>query len=130
MNKLVLIFFIILFALGSECVGTEGVLWQKIDDNNYINYEDVIGTNDIYGFIFILKSFNKGQYEPVNGKNISYTMSQYTIDCLRQTYKIGVMDSYGSDGNFINGDYNRYAGFQPIVSGTAVSEVFKYLCKP
>jgi len=107
----------------------ETILWQKVADNNYINPDGIVGMEDIYGFSFILKSYNKGQYEPVNGKRIWYTLSQYTIDCGKQKYKIGMIDSYGYENNFINGDYNRYAAFQPIVSGTAVSAVSKMLCR-
>lgn len=40
------------------------------------------------------------------------------------------MDSYGKQDNFITGDYNKYAEFQPIVGGTAVSNVYKKLCRP
>jgi hypothetical protein len=103
--------------------------WVKVAENNYINPDGIIGLENIYGFSFLLKAYNKGQYEPVNGKKIWYTMSQYTLDCAKQKYKIGVIDSYGFKDNFINGDYNRYAMFQPIVQGTAVSEVSKMLCK-
>ena len=38
-------------------------------------------------------------------------------------YKIGVIDSYAEDGSFVNGDYNKYAKFRPIVLGTAISNV-------
>lgn len=108
----------------------EDILWEKVADNNYINPEGITGADDRYGFTFLLKSYNKGQYEPVNGKNISYTLSRYTIDCGKYTYKIGVMDSYGANDNFIIGDYNRYAKFQPIVEGTVVGAVAKKLCRP
>ena len=63
-------------------------------------------------------------------KFIFYTLAQYTIDCAKRSYKIGVMDSYGKQDNFITGDYNKYAEFQPIVGGTAVSNVYKKLCRP
>lgn len=131
MRKLFIVFIAIYlsFFLTSKA-SEQGVNWQKVDENNYINYESIIRTEEIYGFMFMLKSFNKGQYEPMNGNKISYTVSQYTLDCVKQTYKIGVIDSYGSDGNFINGDYNRYAKFQPIALGTAVGEVSRMLCKP
>ena len=104
--------------------------WVKVAENNFINPDGVMGLEDIYGFSFLLKAYNKGQYEPVNGKKIWYTLSQYTIDCAKQKYKIGVIDSYGFKDNFVNGDYNRYATFQPIVQGTAVSAVAKELCRP
>lgn len=104
--------------------------WQQVSDNNFIDPDGIVGTEDIYGFTFILKSYNKGQYEPINGREIQYTLSQYTIDCLKNRYKIGVIDSYDKFGHFVNGDYNKYAKFQPIVSGTAVGAVAKNLCKP
>ena len=110
--------------------GQDEVEWKKVAENNYINPETIIGAEDVYGYIFMLKAYNKGQYEPINGKIISYTLSQYTIDCSRNSYKIGLMDSYDIQGNFVNGDYNRYAKFQPIVSGTAVSAVSQKLCRP
>ncbi len=128
-------FFIVLlllfgeFSLGLYAAENE-VLWEKVSDNNYINPDGITGTDDMYGFTFLLKSYNKGQYEPVNGKKISYTIGRYSIDCGRYTYKIGVIDSYGTDDNFITGDYNRYAKFQPIVEGTAVGNVAKRLCRP
>lgn len=104
--------------------------WKRVDENSYIDSDGIVGTEDIYGFTFLLKSYNKGQYEPVNGKFIFYTLAQYTIDCAKRSYKIGVMDSYGKQDNFITGDYNKYAEFQPIVGGTAVSNVYKKLCRP
>lgn len=104
--------------------------WKRVDENSYIDSDGIVGAEDIYGFTFLLKSYNKGQYEPVNGKFIFYTLAQYTIDCAKRSYKIGVMDSYGKQDNFITGDYNKYAEFQPIVGGTAVSNVYKKLCRP
>lgn len=104
--------------------------WKRVDENSYIDFDGIVGAEDIYGFTFLLKSYNKGQYEPVNGKFIFYTLAQYTIDCAKRSYKIGVMDSYGKQDNFITGDYNKYAEFQPIVGGTAVSNVYKKLCRP
>lgn len=104
--------------------------WKRVDENSYIDSDGIVGAEDIYGFTFLLKSYNKGQYEPVNGKFILYTLAQYTIDCAKRSYKIGVMDSYGKQDNFITGDYNKYAEFQPIVGGTAVSNVYKKLCRP
>ena len=104
--------------------------WKRVDENSYIDSDGIVGAEDIYGFTFLLKSYNKGQYEPVNGKFIFYTLAQYTIDCAKRSYKIGVMASYGKQDNFITGDYNKYAEFQPIVGGTAVSNVYKKLCRP
>jgi len=130
MKRFFLAFVLVLgFAVPAYSAQDEGVLWEKVAENNYINPDGVVGTEDMYGFSFLLKSFNKGQYEPIYGKSIWYTLSQYTINCSQYTYKIGVIDSYGHENNFINGDYNRYAAFQPIVSGTAVSAVAKQLCK-
>lgn len=105
-------------------------MWKWVAENNYIFEDGIVGTEDIYGFTFLLKSYNKGQYEPVNGNKIQYTLSQYTIDCEEKSYKIGVIDSYGYHDNFVAGDYNKYAEFQPIVQGTAVSAVYKKLCRP
>ncbi len=133
LNKIisVLLFFILCVSSGLVYAETSEVeTWQKVSDNNYINPDGVVGTEDMYGFTFILKSYNKGQYEPVNGQKIQYTLSQYTIDCVKRLYKIGVIDSYGYQNNFVNGDYNKYAKFQPIVSGTAVGAVAAKLCRP
>ena len=128
-NKLCIILLLLLsFVPVGFC--QEVVEWKKVAENNYINLDTIVGTDDIYGFMFMLKSYNKGQYEPVNGKSISYTLSQHTIDCGKQKYKIGVIDSYDEFGNFVNGDYNKYAQFQSIVSGTAVSAVAQKLCRP
>lgn len=131
MNKILVL--IIIFTVASvaaycseDAIETQ---WKKVADNNYIYEEGIAGTEEIYGFTFLLKSYNKGQYEPVNGKNIWYTLSQYTINCGEMTYKIGVMDSYNYQDRFIFGDYNKYAAFQPIVSGTAVSAVANKLCR-
>lgn len=124
-----IVFWLTLSAVIAYPAQGEDILWQKVAENNYINPDGIVGMEDIYGFSFILKSYNKGQYEPVNGKRIWYTLSQYTIDCGKKKYKIGMIDSYGYENNFINGDYNRYASFQPIVSGTAVSSVSKMLCR-
>lgn len=107
----------------------EDTTWKQVAQNIFINPEGIVGTEDIYGFTFVLKSFNKGQYEPINGRDVFYTMSRYTIDCSKNTYKIGVIDSYDKQGNFIYGDYNKYAKFQPIVQGTAVANVALKLCR-
>ncbi len=125
-----IITFLIIFMSVLGVFASEEINWQRVCENNYINPEGIVGTDDMYGFSFILKSFNKGQYEPVNGKKILYTLSNYTIDCSKKRYKIGVIDSYGYQDNFVNGDYNKYAKFQPIAEGTAVSEVAKRLCRP
>lgn len=129
-NLLILLFILFLTSIAGICSeNNEDSSWKRVSDNNYIDSDGIVGTEDMYGFSFLLKSYNKGQYEPVNGKNVWYTLSQYTIDCGRKTYKIGVMDSYGYKNNFINGDYNKYAQFQPIVQGTAVSAVANKLCR-
>lgn len=132
MKKIVLLTILSIFIISLAAYSSEeydDTQWQKVSENNYIDADGIVGTNEIYGFTFLLKSYNKGQYEPVNGHKIFYTLSQYTIDCGRHTYKIGVMDSYGYHDNFVTGDYNRYAQFQPIVSGTAVSAVANKLCR-
>lgn len=116
--------------LSVAAFATDDMQWIQLDSNNYVNADGIVGTEDIYGFSFLLKSYNKGQYEPVNGKKIYYTLSQYTIDCSKRKYKIGVIDSYGYSDNFVNGDYNRYAKFQPVVEGTAIDIISKKLCRP
>ena len=129
-NLLILLLILFLTSIAGICSeNSEDSSWKRVSDNNYIDSDGIVGTEDMYGFSFLLKSYNKGQYEPVNGKNVWYTLSQYTIDCGRKTYKIGVMDSYGYKNNFINGDYNKYSQFQPIVQGTAVSAVANKLCR-
>ena len=123
-----LLFLSALIVYGTETIQESG--WNRVSDSSFIDEDGIMGTEDIYGFSFLLKSYNKGQYEPINGKKISYTLAQYTIDCSKQTYKIGVIDSYDNQGNFISGDYNRYAKFQPIVQGTSISNIFQKLCRP
>lgn len=129
-NYILILAIFILSALAaySEQV-VEDTTWKQVAQNIFINPEGIVGTEDIYGFTFVLKSFNKGQYEPINGRDVFYTMSRYTIDCSKNTYKIGVIDSYDKQGNFIYGDYNKYAKFQPIVQGTAVANVALKLCR-
>lgn len=130
MKKVILVLMIICFGLaGIAYESAQNSGWEKADENSYVNMEGIEGTKDRYGFTFLLKSFNKGQYEPINGKKISYTLGQYTIDCGRKTYKIGVIDSYDKDDNFVSGDYNRYSEFQPIIEGTAVWNMSKKLCR-
>lgn len=125
-----ILFFLCLMTSIVFAQSEEYTEWKRVDENSYIDSDGIVGAEDIYGFTFLLKSYNKGQYEPVNGKFIFYTLAQYTIDCAKKSYKIGVMDSYGKQDNFITGDYNKYAEFQPIVGGTAVSNVYKKLCRP
>ncbi|MBR1425312.1 hypothetical protein IJ579_07105 [bacterium] len=127
MKKNILILLICLFCTIAACA-YDGPDWRRVDDNNFIDVDSIVGLDEIYGYSFLLKSFNKGQYEPVNGKNISYVLGHYEINCLKKTYKIGIMDSYDSLGNFVNGDYNRYSEFRPVVYGTAVGIVAKKLC--
>lgn len=132
MRKFILIAFMMLLMFSSTVYSAQQVVddkWKKVVDNIYIDPEGIIGTEDRYGYSFILKSYNKGQYEPIFDKDVWYTLSRYTIDCTKQRYKIGVIDSYGYENNFIYGDYNRYAKFQPIVQGTAVSSVAAKLCR-
>lgn len=124
-----ILFFVFVMSSVVFAQSEEDTEWKRVDENSYIDSDGIVGTEDIYGFTFLLKSYNKGQYEPVNGKSIFYTLAQYTIDCGKRSYKIGVMDSYGKQDNFITGDYNKYAEFQPIVGGTAVSNVYKKLCR-
>ena len=123
----VIITALIIFTL--PAISSEDSMWTHIAPNNYVYMDTVMGTEDFYGYSFLLKSYNKGQYEPVNGKQIYYTLGQYQINCGKKTYKIGVLDSYGEDDSFINGDYNKYAEFQPIVEGTAISVMATKLCR-
>ncbi len=125
-----ILFFVFVMSSVAFAQSEDDIEWKRVDENSYIDSDGIVGTEDMYGFTFLLKSYNKGQYEPVNGKSIFYTLAQYTIDCAKRSYKIGVMDSYGKQDNFITGDYNKYAEFQPIVGGTAVSNVYKKLCRP
>lgn len=129
-RKIILLLLLLISSYPVSAIEKQQDIWQSVAPNNYIDPEGIVGTTDIYGFTFLLKAYNKGQYEPINGKKISYTLSQYTIDCEKHTYKIGVMDSYGQNDEFITGDYNRFANFQPIVSGTAVSAIAQKLCRP
>lgn len=103
--------------------------WEHIAPNNYVYKDGIMGLENIYGYSFLLKSYNKGQYEPVNGKQVHYTLGQYEINCAKRTYKIGVLDSYDENDIFINGDYNKYAQFQPVVEGTAIYVMTTKLCK-
>lgn len=122
-----IVLFLIFISLPSMSV--EEDVWRKVSPDCFINPDTIIGVEDIYGFSFLLKAYNKGQYEPVNGNKIWYTISQYTINCSKFTYKIGTIDSYGFEDEFVNGDYNRYAKFQPIIPDTAVSIVASKLCR-
>ena len=113
MKKLLVIF--LLFILCTLPVSTkESEEWEHIAPNNYVYKEGINGLENIYGYSFLIKSYNKGQYE---------------INCAKKTYKIGVLDSYDENDNFINGDYNKYAQFQPVVEGTAIYVMTTKLCK-
>ena len=128
MKKAFSIFYIVFIFVSMQVCAYE-LNWTRIDDNNFVDYDSVVGADDMYGFSFLMKSYNKGQYEPVNGRNILYTLSHYELNCARHTYKIGIMDSYDKNDGFVNGDYNRYSEFQPVVEGSAVSVVAERLCK-
>ncbi len=122
---------VFLFLIGvTVCAHCSETNWQRIAPNNYVDEDAIVGLEDRYGFSFLLKAFNKGQYEPINERKILYTLAQYEIDCTKKTYKIGVIDSYDEEDIFVFGDYNKYAEFQPIVKGTAVSVISNRLCKP
>ena len=111
------------------CANVVEHTWTQVDYYSFIDFKTVIKESVENKYTFLLKSYNKGQYEPVNGLVVNYTISQYTIDCNQKSYKIGMIDSYSKEGDFVNGDYNRYAKFQPVVSGTAVYNVMNNLCK-
>ncbi len=127
--KSVILFLFCMVLICASAMAQEDFSWSKVDENNYIDYQTVVGSDDMYGYSFLLKSYNKGQYESVNGKKILYTLGQYELNCGKRTYKIGIIDSYDKQGNFVNGDYNKYSQFQPIVEGTAVWVVASKLCK-
>ena len=103
--------------------------WRFVAENSYIDLDGLVGMEEFYGYSFLMKTFNKGQYEPIRNNAVWYTLAQYTIDCSNSTYKVGVIDSYGYENNFLNGDYNRYAGFRPIVEGTAIGTVASKVCR-
>ncbi len=124
---LILFAFLILLPVSSK--ENESSEWERVAPNNYVYKDTIAGTEDFYGFSFLLKSYNKGQYEPVNNRQILYTLGMYEINCLKHTYKIGTIDSYDDEGDFVNGDYNKYAQFQPIVQGTAIDVLASRLCK-
>lgn len=129
--KNILIVIIFIFLIGLPLLAKDvATTWNRVDDSSFINTQTIVGLNDRYGYSFMLKAYNKGQYEHINGQRILYTISQYFIDCERKMYKIGVIDSYAEDGSFVNGDYNKYAKFRPIVLGTAISNVADNLCVP
>jgi len=121
---------LMIFILSAFCVCSANTQWQRVAPNNYVDESAIVGLEDKYGFSFLLKAFNKGQYEPIEGRQVHYTLAQYEIDCAKKSYKIGVIDSYDEDDIFINGDYNKYAEFQPIVKGTAVEILSDKLCRP
>ena len=126
--KKLLLFFLLFIVFSSPVYTDEN--WTKVAPNNYVDYDAVIGLQDRYGFSFLLKAYNKGQYESINSRQVLYTLSQYEMDCSKRTYKIGLIDSYDEEDVFLNGDYNKYAEFQPIVAGTAVSAIYSKLCRP
>ena len=121
---------LLIVLLSAFCMCSADTQWKRIAPNNYVDENAIVGLEDRYGFSFLLKAFNKGQYEPIDGRQVYYTLAQYEIDCAKKSYKIGVIDSYDEDDVFINGDYNRYAEFQPIVKGTAVEVLADKLCRP
>ena len=131
--KNILVIFLILLAISgislAQASKDDQTNWEKIDVNSYVDPDGITGTENFYGYSFLLKSYNKGQYEPVNNRQVFYTLGRYEINCLKHTYKIGIMDSYDEDGYFINGDYNKYAQFQPIVQGTAIEVLASRLCR-
>lgn len=128
MKKLFLLFILFIFCT-MPVMSKESEEWEHIAPNNYVYKDGIIGLENMYGYSFLLKSYNKGQYEPVNGRQVHYTLGQYEINCAKRTYKIGVLDSYDENGGFINGDYNKYAQFQPVVEGTAIYVMTTKLCK-
>jgi hypothetical protein len=130
MKKFIVILNLFLFCLlFITAKATETTYNKLISVNSYINPSEIVKISD-GNYSFILKAYNKGQYEPVNGRFIEYTLTEHIINCTNATYKLGLIDSYDKENNFVNGDYNRYATFQPIVQGTSVGDVYNLICKP
>ena len=125
--------YIINFQLGSLSKDIsqtqEGAEWSKINDYDYIDLDSINGTENYYGFNFNLKSFNRGQYEKINNTVVSYTITKYSINCLKQKYNITKIDCYDNNDNFISEELNPYSRFRPIISGTSIKNVFNNLCR-
>jgi hypothetical protein len=131
MKKFIVIFNILFLALMFSAVNAQESEFVKlISQNSYINPHGIVYNPDDGTYSVIIKSYNKGQYEPVNGRFISYTLSQHFIDCQNATYKLGLIDSYDDEDNFVNGDYNRFATYQPIIQGNSSGAVYNLICKP
>ncbi len=128
-TKFILVLLVIIFISSISAKCSDNSNWEKIAPNNYVDKNGITGAEEYYGYSFLLKSYNKGQYEPVNNRKIFYTLGRYEINCLKHSYRIGVIDSYDENDYFINGDYNRYAQFQPIVEGTAIEVMATKLCR-
>jgi hypothetical protein len=130
MKKFIIILNLILSTWLLLSVNAKETTYNKlISGNSYINPSEIIKISDgIYSFI--IKAYNKGQYEPINGRFISYTLTEHVLNCTNSTYKLGIIDSYDEDDDFVNGDYNKYATFQPIIEGTSDEAVYKLICKP
>lgn len=58
MKKICFTVLILLFAVCANAE-TVDVMWHKVDDNNYVYKDGIVGTEDRYGFTFLLKSYNK-----------------------------------------------------------------------
>jgi hypothetical protein len=121
-----ILFFVLMF---SAVNAQESEFVKLVSQNSYINPKGIVRYPD-GTYSVIIKSYNKGQYEPINGRFISYTLSQHFIDCENSTYKLGLIDSYDDEDNFVNGDYNRYATFQPVIQGNSAGAVYNLICKP
>ena len=57
MKYFIIIFITLLLTNSLTTLASEDFNWQRVSENNYINPEGIIGTTDIYGFSFILKSY-------------------------------------------------------------------------
>ena len=62
----IILFISTVIAYSAENSAESG--WKRVSDSSFIDEDGIMGAEDIYGFSFLLKSYNKGQYEPVNGK--------------------------------------------------------------
>jgi hypothetical protein len=130
MKKFIIILNLIVSTLLLLTANAKDSTYNKlISENSYINPSEIIKISD-GTYSLIIKAYNKGQYEPINGSFISYTLTEHVINCTSSTYKLGIINSYDEDDDFVNGDYNKYATFQPIVPGTTDGDVYNFICKP
>ena len=130
MKKLLFIILTILFAQNTVVAQIQKSEFPiKISNSSNSSILEIIKNSSENSYLLLLKTYNKGQFEPIDNRKIAYTISSYTIDCDNFLYKIGTIDSYSIENDFITGDYNKYAKFQPIVTGSDIGEISNKLCK-